>query len=364
VLAYVVDTGIDYNHSDFAGRVAAGFTAINDGTGVLDCNGHGTHVSGTIAGSFYGVAKAATLVPVRVLDCAGSGYLSGVVAGLDWIAKNWTPGTPAVVNMSLGGGVSSTLDSAVESLVSKGITVAVAAGNSAADACTSSPARTPGVITVAASDATDGFAYFSNFGSCVDVIAPGVSITSDWIGSTTATAAISGTSMASPHVAGLIASMMTYGYKSPAEVEYLLESGAVVSAVRNSPSATPNLLAQVVSVSTPISESPSASPEIPAEYQTVPIAPVLTGISTFKTSLNVSWKISPDGGAPLTSHEVYVWERGQAIRKLTTEANATSLKVSGLKRGRLYTFTVRASNSVGQSSDSNTSDPFTPPSSR
>jgi subtilisin family serine protease len=360
VLAYVVDTGVNYNHSDFTGRVASGFTAVNDGNGVFDCNGHGTHVSGTIAGSTYGVAKAATIVPVRVLDCNGSGYLSGVVAGLDWIASNWVPGTPAVVNMSLGGGVSSTLDSAVENLVSKGITVAVAAGNSAVDACTASPARTPGALTVAASDSTDGFAYFSNYGTCVDVIAPGVSITSDWYTSDTATAALSGTSMATPHVAGLIASMMTYGYKSPAEVEYLLESGAVSSAVRSAPTGTPNLLVQVVSVSAPATESPTVSPEIPDAYQTPPVAPVLTGISTFKTSANVSWDISPDGGSPLLSHEVYVWERGQAIKKIVVGAASTSLKVSGLKRGRLYTFTVRATNAIGQSLDSNVSDSYTP----
>lgn len=356
VTAYVVDTGVLATHADFGGRVISGYSAINDGLGTTDCNGHGTHVAGTIAGSTYGVAKEATVVAVRVLDCNGSGFLSGVVSGLDWIAKNWAPGTPGVVNLSLGGGVSTTLDSAVEALVSRGITVAVAAGNSATDACQSSPARTPGALTVAASDANDAYASFSNFGSCVDVIAPGVSITSTWFTSITSTAILSGTSMATPHVAGLVASMQTLGYKSPAEVEFMLESGAANSVVTSTPLATANLLAQVVV----ISESPTTSPEIPSEYQTVPVAPELTGLTVFKTTARVAWNISSDGGSELLSHEVYVWERGQAIKKITVGGSATSAKVSGLKRGRPYTFTVRATNAIGQSLDSNLSDTYTP----
>lgn len=353
VLAYVVDTGVA-NHQDFSGRLLPGYTVINDGIGTLDCNGHGTHVAGTIAGSSFGVAKAADVVPVRVLDCNGSGYLSGVVSGLDWILRNHVPGTPSVVNLSLGGGASSTLDSAVENLVARGITVAVAAGNSGADACNYSPARTPGAVTVAASAIDDGFASFSNFGSCVDVIAPGVSITSTWFTAADATAILSGTSMATPHVAGLIAAMLGEGYLTPAEVEFRLETSAASGAIANTPSATANLLAQVVA------SEPTESPEVPAEFQTAPLAPILTGISTFKTSVRVSWDISPDGGSPITSHEVYVWERGVAVKKVTVAANATSAKVSGLKRGKPYTFTVRATNEIGQSIDSNLSDLYTP----
>jgi subtilisin family serine protease len=360
VMAYVVDTGINYDHADFIGRVAAGFTAVNDGKGVLDCNGHGTHVSGTIAGTKFGAAKATTIVPVRVLDCAGAGYLSGVVSGLNWIANTWVPGTPAVVNMSLGGGISATLDSAVESLVSKGITVVVAAGNSAADACSASPARTPGAITVAASDVADGFAYFSNYGPCVDLVAPGVGITSDWYTAETATAALSGTSMAAPHVSGLVASLFTNGYKSPAEVAYLLMSGAVSSTVTNAPAGTPNLLVQVVGSPTPVSDSPTATPKLPIDYQTVPVAPVLRGISTFKTSARINWDISPDGGSAITSHELFVWEGGQAIKKIIVAASSTEAKVSGLKRGRSYTFTVRSRNSIGLSQDSNLSAVYVP----
>lgn len=202
VTVYVIDTGIQSGHSDFAGAVTSGFSAIAGGT--EDCNGHGTHVAGTIGGSTYGVAKDVTLVPVRVLDCSGSGAISGVIAGVDFVKGATAANTTnAVANMSLGGGANTALDTAVKNLISSGVTVVVAAGNSRADACKSSPARVPAAITVAASDSNDAFASFSNRGSCVDIIAPGVSITSDWLNNSTNT--ISGTSMASPHVAGAVA---------------------------------------------------------------------------------------------------------------------------------------------------------------
>ncbi len=355
VRAYVVDTGVLTSHAEFSGRTLAGFSAVNDANGVTDCNGHGTHVAGTIAGSTFGVAKAATIVPVRVLDCAGSGYLSGVISGLDWVGANHPAGTPAVVNMSLGGGASSTLDAAVESLVSKGLTVVVAAGNSAADACTASPARTTGAITVAASNNLDGFASFSNFGSCVDLIAPGVAITSAWIGSTTATAQISGTSMASPHVAGLVASAMSAGYLAPNQVEYLLESGAASAVVSGAPVGTPNLLSQVISISPTQPE-----PQVPTESATVPVAPVLTDAVFSKNTARINWTISADGGSPLISHSVRVWERGQLVRKVDVAANATTARLTGLKWGVSYTFTVVATNSIGTSADSAVTSAYTP----
>ncbi len=355
VRAYVVDTGVNSSHVDFEGRVTSGFTAIADGTGTLDCNGHGTHVAGTIASKTYGVAKLATIVPVRVLDCVGSGFLSGVVSGLDWIATNWTPGTPAVVNLSLGGGISSTLDASVESLVSKGLTVVVAAGNSATDACATSPARAPGAITVAASSITDGFASFSNFGSCVDVIAPGVNITSTWFNAASATAILSGTSMAAPHVAGVAAALQSAGYKSPAEIDFALKSNST-AAITSAPNGTRNALVQVPATSI----SPTSSPQLPTASQTVPVAPVLTSILGVKTTVTVNWQISPDGGSPLLSHEVIVWERGLAARKIVVGPGQTSLKISGLKRGRAYTFTVRAVNAKGSSLDSNVSPTYIP----
>jgi subtilisin family serine protease len=370
VRAYVVDTGVLASHVDFSGRVVSGYTSINDGLGTVDCNGHGTHVAGTIAGITYGVAKQATVVPVRVLDCAGSGYLSGVISGLDWIAKTHVVGTPGVVNMSLGGGASSTLDAAVESLVSKGIPVVVAAGNSASDACNASPARTPGAITIAASSITDGFASFSNFGSCVDLVAPGVSVQSTWISSNTSTATLNGTSMAAPHVAGLVASLLSDGYLNPGSIDFQLKQGAAKDRFASIPTGTPNLLAQLVAAapaptpeepapSDPVAEEPT-EPEAPQEVATVPVAPVLTDTNFFRNSGRVDWSISPDGGSPLTGHVVRIWERGQLVKAINVSAGATTAKISGLKWGVSYTFTVLARNSIGLSVDSNVSTAYTP----
>ena len=203
--AYVIDTGILGTHTEFTGRMKAGYSAIGNSRNTTDCHGHGTHVAGTIGGATYGVAKAVSLIPVRVLDCRGSGTNSGVIAGINWAIKNHTT-NKAVANMSLGGGASTTLDAAINSLVKDGVTVVVAAGNDyGADACNFSPSRVPAAITVAASARNDSLASFSNIGRCVDIIAPGVDIASAWIGSNTATNTISGTSMATPHVAGAIA---------------------------------------------------------------------------------------------------------------------------------------------------------------
>jgi subtilisin family serine protease len=219
VTAYVVDSGIRADHVDLAGRVEAGATAISDGNGTGDCNGHGTHVAGTLGGSTYGVAKSVRLVPVRVLGCDGSGTLSGVISGLDWIVAQHVAGAPAVANLSLGGAASSTLDAAAQALVDDGISVAVAAGNSNVDACGVSPARVPAALTVAATDAADARAAFSNYGSCIDLFAPGVGVLSAWYSSATDSRTISGTSMASPHLAGAAAALL--------EVDPTLTPGAV-----------------------------------------------------------------------------------------------------------------------------------------
>src|SRR5689334_18504578 len=178
VKAYIIDTGIRATHTQFAGRVISGFTAISDGLGTNDGNGHGTHVSGTVGGSTYGVAKNVTLVAVRVLDSSGSGTNSGVIAGINFVASDHQAGQPAVANMSLGGAASSAVDSAVAAAVADGVTFAVAAGNDNLDACGSSPAREPSAITVGATTTTDARASFSNFGTCVDIFAPGNNITS------------------------------------------------------------------------------------------------------------------------------------------------------------------------------------------
>jgi subtilisin family serine protease len=203
--AWILDTGILSGHLDFGGRVdfTRGFDAIKDGNGTEDCDGHGTHVAGTVGGSEWGVAKGVTLIPVRVLDCSGSGTFSGVIAGMDHVAGNAFG--PSVANMSLGGGQYDPVDDAVERMHTAGVTVVVAAGNSNANACGASPAAAPEAITVGATTSNDERASYSNFGSCVDIFAPGSGITSAWYTSTSATNTISGTSMASPHVAGAAA---------------------------------------------------------------------------------------------------------------------------------------------------------------
>lgn len=201
---YVIDTGIYGPNSDFGGRVVSGYTAVADGNGTTDCNGHGTHVAGTVAGTNYGVAKSATLVAVRVLDCNGSGYSSSVVAGINWVIASH-PGGAGVINLSLGGAANSAVDQAVADATAAGLVVVVAAGNSSADACNYSPSRAPSALTIGAIDQSNAKASYSNSGSCVDAWAPGSNITSDGIGGS---ATMSGTSMASPHVAGLAARMM------------------------------------------------------------------------------------------------------------------------------------------------------------
>ncbi len=203
VNAYIIDTGVRRTHSQFGSRAFVGYDAIGDGQNSNDCNGHGTHVAGTVGGSTHGVAKSVRLYAVRVLNCSGSGTNSGVIAGVDWVTANHVK--PAVANMSLGGGASTALDSAVNNSINAGVIYVVAAGNSNTNACNSSPARVPAAITVGSTTSTDARSSFSNYGSCLDIFAPGSSITSTWHTSNTATNTISGTSMAAPHVAGVAA---------------------------------------------------------------------------------------------------------------------------------------------------------------
>jgi subtilisin family serine protease len=241
VYAFVIDTGIRADHTEFAGRVVAGQGFVADGNGTNDCNGHGTHVSGTIGGTVYGVAKNVKIVPVRVLDCTGSGAWSDVIAGIDWVASS--PLRPAVANLSLGGAASSSIDSAVAGAVAKGVTMVVAAGNNGLDACQYSPAREPSAITVGATSNNDYRAYFSNTGTCVDLFAPGYNITSAWNTSSSATNTISGTSMASPHVAG-VAALVLEGTPTatPAAVANAIMSAATTNHVVNAGTGSPNLL--------------------------------------------------------------------------------------------------------------------------
>jgi subtilisin family serine protease len=241
VHAYIIDTGIRTSHSQFGGRASVGFDAIGDGRNGIDCNGHGTHVSGTVGGSTYGIAKAVSLVAVRVLNCSGSGTNSGVIAGVDWVTAHRI--RPAVANMSLGGGVSSALDTAVRNSIASGVTYAIAAGNANANASNSSPARVSEAITVGSSTRTDARSSFSNFGSVVDIFAPGSSITSAWSTSDTATNTISGTSMATPHVAGVAARyLQTNTTASAATVRNAIVAAASLNKLSGVPSGTANRL--------------------------------------------------------------------------------------------------------------------------
>lgn len=239
VRAYIIDTGIRTTHTQFGGRASNVFDAFG-GSGA-DCNGHGTHVAGTVGGSTYGVAKSALLRGVRVLDCNGSGSNSGVIAGVDWVRVNHI--APAVANMSLGGGASTALDTAVNNLSNAGVTIAVAAGNSNANACNSSPARAANAITVGSTTTTDARSSFSNFGTCVDLFAPGSGILSSWFSSNTATATLSGTSMASPHVAGAAA---LYKQANPSAsattIRNALVNNATTNVITNAGTGSPNRL--------------------------------------------------------------------------------------------------------------------------
>jgi len=263
VRAYIIDTGILATHTEFTGRMLAGYDAVTSGGSANDCNGHGTHVAGTVGGTTWGVAKNVRLVPVRVLGCTGSGTTSGVIAGVDWVTANHVK--PAVANLSLGGGASSALDNAVANSIAAGVTYAVAAGNSNADACNYSPARTPTALTVGATTSSDARASYSNFGGCLDIFAPGTSITSAWHTSTNATNTISGTSMASPHVAG-VAALILQGSptNTPSQVGQEMIALASTGKVSSAGTGSPNRLLYMATIGgsgggAPTNQTPNAS---------------------------------------------------------------------------------------------------------
>ena len=291
VNAYIIDTGVRASHSELADRVAAGYDAV-DGGAQDDCNGHGTHVAGTVGGTTYGVAKRVKITPVRVLNCTGSGTMAGVIAGVDWVTAHHGAGQPAVANMSLGGGVSTALDTAVQRSISDGVTYAVAAGNSNANACNFSPARTPQALTVGASTNTDARASFSNYGSCTDLFAPGQSITSAWIANDTSTNTINGTSMASPHVAGA-AALVLQGNPTwtPAQVGAEIVNSATTNVITNPGSGSPNRLLYTG----PATPAPAPTP-VPTPAPTCAAQSFSGNLATVKASA-----IQPNGDSYTSS---------------------------------------------------------------
>ena len=332
VHAYIIDTGIKTSHTDFGGRAGVGYDAIGDGQNGQDCNGHGTHVSGTVGGATYGVAKAVTLVAVRVLNCSGSGTNSGVIAGVNWVAQNRI--IPAVANMSLGGGASQALDDAVNGAINAGVTFCVAAGNgdqfgNPQDACTTSPARVPAAITVSATDSTDTKASWANIGTCVDIFGPGVSITSDWYSSNTATNTISGTSMATPHTTGVAALYLaTNTGASPATVASAIINNATTGIVRNPGSGSPNrLLYSIFGAPPPPPPPPPPSGQLfknpgfesgnDGNWTTT--AGVIDN-STGRPPRSGSWKAWLDGYG--TTHTDYAWQQ-VSIPSTVTSATLT-----------------------------------------
>ncbi|MEU9333689.1 S8 family peptidase [Streptomyces sp. NPDC048290] len=245
VTAYVIDTGVRITHQQLSGRASYGYDAVDGDTTAADGNGHGTHVATTIAGSTYGVAKKARIVAVRVLDNNGSGTTAGVIAGVDWVTRNHSG--PSVANLSLGGGASATLDTAVRNSIASGVTYAVAAGNSNLNASSYSPARVTEAITVGATTSTDARASYSNYGAVLDLFAPGSSITAGWHTSDTATSTISGTSMATPHVAGAAAIYLAgHPGSTPAQVATALVNGSTPSKVTSPGTGSPNRLLKIV----------------------------------------------------------------------------------------------------------------------
>jgi subtilisin family serine protease len=368
VVAYVIDTGTQ-DVPDLTGRVQAGFSAL-PGAGNTDCHGHGTHVAGTVAGTTYGVAKNATIVPVRVLDCAGSGTLSQVIAGMDWVVGNHQAGAPAVANMSLGGLGSNAIDAAVTNMVADGITVAVAAGNSNGNACLSSPARAAVAITVAASDSIDQQAFFSNDGPCIDLHAPGVDITSSWPSSPTGTDTISGTSMASPHVAGAAAALLSrQPGLTPAQVTERLLADATPGIITGATADTPNRLLFLDQYAAALPPPPPPPPPPVEPQATKPGKARQLDAKPRERAARLHWEVVDDGGSPITVQKVRVYRvsKGQkaskankALRSISVKPGQEAVLIEKLKPRVAYKFTVTLRNDVGRGPESNRTEAVRP----
>jgi subtilisin family serine protease len=355
VSAYIIDTGVHLSHSDFGGRAVTGYDAITSGGTAADCNGHGTHVAGTVAGSAYGVAKAARIYAVRVLNCSGSGTNAGVIAGVDWVTANAVK--PAVANMSLGGGANVALDNAVNNSINSGITYSLAAGNdSGGNACNVSPARVPAGITVGATTSSDARATYSNIGTCLDIFAPGSSITSAWHTSNTATNTISGTSMAAPHVAGAAALVLAANPTfSPQQVRDHLVAAATDGVITNPGNGSVNKLLHVVNDDTPppaddfsVTVSPANGTVEAGEVVTTTVATAVTNGVAQPVALTAT---GLPAGATAVFDPATVTAGGSATLTVSTAENTPGgtyrITVTGTgasaTRSATYTLTVTGS---------------------
>ncbi len=334
---YIIDTGIRFNHKEYNGRAFSGYDFVDNDNDASDCDGHGTHVAGTAAGENVGVAKKATLYAVRVLDCNGSGTYSGVIAGIDWVTQNHVK--PAVANMSLGGGFSSSLNAAVNNSVSAGVVYAVSAGNSNSNACNYSPASASSALTVGSTTSSDARSYFSNYGSCVDIFAPGSGIYSSTMNTTSSYASWSGTSMASPHVAGVAALYLASNTNAtPSAVESAIKNGASANKISNVGTGSPNLLLYSL-IAAPVSSNPPAAPS------------GLSAAAVSTSQINLSWTDNAN------DEDGFYIERdaGSGFQQIASVgANVTTYSNTGLTSNSTYSYRVRAWNSAGNSGYSNT----------
>jgi subtilisin family serine protease len=333
VNAYIIDTGIRHTHHEFGGRVVAAFTSVDDAYGIDGCHWHGTHVAGTVGGATAGVAKNVTLYSVRVLDCNGSGTTAGVIAGIDWVTANRV--LPAVANMSMDGTFSQAMNDAMQRSMDAGVSYVVSAGNAARDACYSSPSSAANAITVGASENTDAMSGYSNRGPCIDLFAPGSQILSATNFDDASMMTATGTSMAAPHVAGIVALYLQANPSAtPAQVTAAVLGSATAGVMGGLSIGSPNLLAHVVPSSAPISE-PIASPA-PSAPLTVPPPPTVTPGTTSLPSASFTWtcdnraKCSFDGSASRSNvaMKTYQWTFGDG---------ATAKPAAGAKASHDYT---------------------------
>jgi subtilisin family serine protease len=405
VTAYIVDTGISLTHSDFSGRLLPGHDVITAGGNADDCNGHGTHVAGTVAGSTFGVARAARLVPVRVLDCLGGGTTAGVISGIDWVIEHHQAGVPAVLNMSLGGTHSVSLNAAVDRAVADGITVVVAAGNENSDACRRSPASASSAITVGSVTSADQRSSFSNFGACLDLFAPGSSITSAWVGGPASSNTISGTSMAAPHVAGVAAAYLSaWPTSAPTEVAGGLVAASTRGTITNVGPASPNGLLYVDSTWVPgaaptppnnpeplptapptappptrpvVTPPPPTAPTVPITRPTIPpttrpsptttlrppnrpSTPDIDSVVAGNREVTVSASLTGYNRQNYATITFTSSPSGRTCTVSVTDSRNNSCTVTGLTNGAAYSFTAVAENAGGRSGTSRPSNSVVP----